>query len=100
MFLRSTRQYQPDGNFYESSDHAVLEADWENQRLFHMIHGISPKIDNSSFAMGTPGFLAYAFLAQLFMEATDEFWFRLRLEARRVGKDCVRKVNSRWTYYQ
>src|SRR3546814_1045777 len=43
-FDRTTRQYQPDGNFYESSDHAVLEADWENQRLFHMIHGISPKI--------------------------------------------------------
>src|SRR3546814_11000693 len=42
-----------------------------------MIHGISPKIDNSSFAMGTPGFLAYAFLAQLLKEETDEFWIRL-----------------------
>src|SRR3546814_7365838 len=42
-----------------------------------MIHGISPKSDNSSFAMGTPGFLAYAFLAQLLKEETDEFWIRL-----------------------
>src|SRR3546814_19126668 len=100
MFLRSTRQYQPDGNFYESSDHAVLEADWENQRLFHMIHGISPKIDNSSFAMGTPGFLAYAFLAQLLKEETDEFWIRLfRSEERRVGKECVSTFRSSGSPY-
>src|SRR3546814_2319407 len=86
--------------FKQKTAYEMRISDWSRRVLFR-----------------SPGFLAYAFLAQLLKEETDEFWIRLfsvfsklmfqdlccrrdyRSEERRVGKECVSTCRSRWSPY-